>query len=196
MSDHLSPDPILHVLAGPNGAGKTTFVEHRLAPLTGLPFVNADVIAATRWPDRAEAAAHALDASALAATERERLLAGRASFITETVFSHPSKVDLVESATRLGYRVYLHVILLPEDAAVARVQSRLTHGGHLVPEEKIRERWHRLWPLVADARNTAGVTQFYDNSRMESAFRVVATYRRGVATRAPQWPRWTPTALL
>ncbi len=36
--------PVLVVLAGPNGAGKTTFHELFIAP-SGLPFVNADIIA-------------------------------------------------------------------------------------------------------------------------------------------------------
>lgn len=43
--------PVLHILAGPNGAGKTTYVERVLQPSTGLTFINADVIAAQRWPD-------------------------------------------------------------------------------------------------------------------------------------------------
>ena len=42
----------LDLVVGPNGAGKTTFVELVLAPLRpGVTFVNADVIAAARWPD-------------------------------------------------------------------------------------------------------------------------------------------------
>ena len=42
--------PVLHLLAGPNGSGKTTFYEQVVAPATHLPFVNADHIAADRWP--------------------------------------------------------------------------------------------------------------------------------------------------
>ena len=55
------PTPVLHLLAGPNGAGKTTFVADILQPITRLPFVNADVIAADLWPDAQ--AEHAYDAS-------------------------------------------------------------------------------------------------------------------------------------
>jgi len=43
--------PVLHLLAGPNGSGKSTFVAEVLQEVTHLPFVNADVIAAHRWPD-------------------------------------------------------------------------------------------------------------------------------------------------
>lgn len=77
--------PVVHIVAGPNGAGKTTFVLRVLQPVTHLPFVNADVIAAERWPDAQSE--HAYDASRAAEAERQRLMARRVSFITETVFS-------------------------------------------------------------------------------------------------------------
>ena len=41
----------LDLVVGPNGAGKSTFVELVLAPnRPNVTFVNADVIAAQRWP--------------------------------------------------------------------------------------------------------------------------------------------------
>lgn len=74
--------PVLHVLAGPNGAGKSTFVHRVLVPVTRLPFINADEIAAERWPG--EEAEHAYAASEAAAGARSELLEQRSSFITET----------------------------------------------------------------------------------------------------------------
>lgn len=181
-------------MAGPNGSGKSTFVAEILLPVTHLPFVNADVIAARRWPDaRAE---HAYDASRAAAAERARLMATGTSFVTETVFSHASKVDLVAEATALGYAVHLHVALVPETLTIARVAARVAQGGHGVPERKIRARYTRLWPLVAAAREVTDRATFYDNSRAASPFRVVATYERGRLVGEPAWPVWTPKALL
>jgi len=185
--------PVLHLLAGPNGAGKSTFVIEVLQPVTHLPFVNADVIAREQWPG-AETE-HAYDASRVAAGRREPLMAGQASFITETVFSHPSKVELVGHAVAVGYVVQLHVILVPETVLVARVAGRVAQGGHDVPEHKIRERYTRLWPLVAAARDLADRTTFYDNSRASTPFRVVATYERGRLVGNPAWPIWTPSSL-
>src|SRR4051794_41073579 len=89
-------DPVLHLVAGPNGSGKTTLVREVIAPVTHLAFINADVIAAEQWPDAQ--AEHAYEASRAAAAEREKLLARRVSFITETVFSHPSKLELIRTA--------------------------------------------------------------------------------------------------
>lgn len=188
--------PVLHLLAGPNGAGKSTFADRVLRPATHLPFVNADDLAASRWPDRKAAEAHALDASGLAAAERDRLLSLRASFIAETVFSHPSKVELVRMATDLGYLVHLHVFLLPEDASVSRVEFRVRNGGHSVPEQRIRQRHARLWALVAEARSVAERTTVYDNSRADKPFRVVASYVDGQLIGDADWPRWAPAELI
>ena len=46
---------MLSVVAGPNGSGKSTFVHTVLGPVTGLPFINADEIAAALWPGEEEA---------------------------------------------------------------------------------------------------------------------------------------------
>ncbi|TFD49614.1 ATPase [Cryobacterium frigoriphilum] len=185
--------PVLHLLAGPNGSGKTTYVTHLLEPVTHLPFVNADVIAAERWPD--SQSAHAYAASRAAAEERAQLLAAGSSFVTETVFSHPSKLDLVDDAIARGYLVHLHVILLPVDVAVSRVAERVQHGGHDVPEQKIRERYARLWHLIARARTTAHRAEFFDNSSARHPFRRVAQYEHGLLIGEPSWPNWAPAIL-
>lgn len=189
-----SPDPVLHLLAGPNGSGKTTLATRVLLPVTHLPFVNADVIAAERWPG--SEVEHAREASAAAAGEREALMRERRSFITETVFSHPSKVELVRDAKAAGYLVTLHVVVVPEGVTVARVAERVGRGGHAVPVAKIRARYRRLWKLVVQARALADHTFVYDNSTATSALRLVASYERGVLLGTPAWPSWTPRPLL
>jgi predicted ABC-type ATPase len=187
------PDPVLHLVAGPNGSGKSSFSDFALAPVTGLPFVNADVIAAARWPEAASE--HAYEAAALAAEERDRLIAERASFATETVFSHPSKLELLETANAAGYLITLHVVLVPEELAVARVAERVRQGGHTVPEDKVRTRYRRLWGHVARAIETVEEAHVYDNSRAGAPFRVVAQYRKGHLVGSPAWPSWAPDEL-
>jgi predicted ABC-type ATPase len=186
--------PVLHVLAGPNGAGKSTFVAEVLQPVTRLPFVNADEIAKARWPGHE--AEHAYEASAAAAQDRAELLGMRRSFITETVFSHPSKVDLIRQGVAGGYLVALHVVLVPVEVTVRRVDHRVARGGHAVPPGKIRERYDRLWPLVVEARDVADRTSFYDNSRADAPFRPVAGYERGRPVGVATWPRWAPSVLI
>jgi len=137
-----SPDPLLHLVAGPNGAGKTTLAARVIAPVTHLPFVNADVIAAERWP--LAQAEHAYDASQVAAQVRQELIAARSSFISETVFSHPSKLVLIHDAQDAGYHVTLHVVLVPEDTTVARVHDILQNFDAVVLEAG--ERFGRAHP--------------------------------------------------
>lgn len=174
------------------GLGKSTLVAKRLRPRTGLPFINADEIAHSRWPG-AEAA-HAYDASREAAQLRTEAIAARRSFISETVFSHPSKVALIEVAAAAGYHVTLHVILVPVETTVARVAHRVGHGGHEVPEAKIRERYARLWSLVAEASLLVDEAVFYDNSRAEMAFRQVGRTEAGRLVEQ-RWPDWAPAEL-
>ncbi len=185
--------PILHLLAGPNGAGKSTLATRVLQPRTHLPFINADVIAADRWPG-AEAE-HAYEAAQVAEAARQQLIRAREPFITETVFSHRSKVDLTAQASERGYLVQLHVVMVPVEVTLGRIEHRVRHGGHDVPEHKVRERYERLWSLIAEARDIADRTTFYDNENDRHPFRVVALYEHGRPVRDPEWPLWVPAAV-
>jgi predicted ABC-type ATPase len=180
----------LHLVIGPNGSGKTTFVTEFLAlELPGYAYVNPDEIAKARWPTDADA--HAYDAAQIAAETRGRLIANSQSFIAETVFSHPSKLDLIRSAQEAGYQVVLHVMLVPEEVAVSRVAYRVQAGGHDVPEHKIRERYHRLWLLVVQAISLADRAVVYDNTQLEGPVKVAELFA-GLPTGAVTWPEGTP----
>jgi predicted ABC-type ATPase len=184
----------LHLVIGPNGSGKTTFVNEFLAlELPGYAYVNADEIAKARWP--ADPDAHAYEAAQVAAETRAYLIAGGRSFIAETVFSHPSKLDLLRSAQEAGYQVVLHVMLVPVELAVRRVAYRVQAGGHDVPEHKIRERYARLWPLVARAISLADRAVVYDNSRRAGPVKI-ADFFAGLPMGAATWPEWAPEPMV
>ncbi len=183
----------LQLVVGPNGSGKTTFVTEFLGPeLPGFAYVNADEIAAMRWPG--EPGAHAYEAAQVAAETRTQLIAGGRSFIAETVFSHPSKLELMRSAQAEGYHVVVHVMLVPEELAVRRVAYRVRAGGHDVPEVKIRERYRRLWPLVGEAITLADRAVAYDNSRAAGPTKV-GEYFEGLPIGPVEWPDWAPEPL-
>jgi predicted ABC-type ATPase len=183
----------LDLIVGPNGAGKSTFAQEILAEqLPGILFVNADLIAAERWPEDPQG--HAYDAAKIAETTRSALIENGKQFIAETVFSHPSKLALVDQAQAADYYVALHVLMLPEDLAVARVAARVEHGGHSVPENKIRERYRRLWPLVIVAAAKVQSAAFWDNSTLDGP-ELVAELANGQLLAPPKWPSWTPDVL-
>lgn len=184
----------LDLVVGSNGAGKSTFIELTLAPLLPGSFVvNADEIAKRRWPEAP--ATHAYDAALIAAETRAQLIERAESFIAETVFSHPSKLALIDDAHAAGYTVILHAVLVPEDLAVLRVRYRVQAGGHDVPESKIHERYQRLWDLVAVAAVRAESATFYDNSTVRGP-RIVAQIAGGFMVGSPTWPTWTPAVLV
>lgn len=183
----------LDLVIGPNGAGKSTFIALTLAPLLrGIVVVNADEIARRQWP--ADAAAHSYEAARIAAATRSALISAGRSFIAETVFPHPSKLELLDGAHASGYTVVVHVLLVPEGLAVERVAHRVRAGGHDVPEVKVRERHRRLWPLVVAAVERADLATVYDNSRLAGP-RTAARLAAGAIIGSPDWPTWAPQPL-
>lgn len=183
----------LDLVVGPNGAGKSTFVELVLSDLRrGVAFVNADLIAAERWPH--DPLGHGHEAAAAAEQIRDELLRRGEPFIAETVASHPSKVDLVRRARQAGYHVHLMVIAVPEEFSVERVALRVASGGHDVPNDKIRARYRRLWNNVVTMIELADSAEVFDNSG--DGPRTVVTFVAGDIVGRPRWPSWTPGALM
>ncbi len=187
-------NPTLILIAGPNGAGKSTLYEKRIAPNFAGPFINADIIQREELRDIGPEAAY--EAAEIATRRRRELLAMGRDFVTETVFSHPSKLVLVNEAQALGYSVWvLHVGVDDPDLSVARVAYRVENGGHTVPETKIRERYERSAPLIREAVKLADTGLVYDNSVAGRPPKLVLTFDRGslmvVRAAPPSWIRHT-----
>lgn len=182
--------PTLVVLTGPNGAGKSTLYETRIAPSFSAPFINADIIQRDELGEDDMNAAY--EAAQIAADRRTEHLKQRKSFVTETVFSHPSKLDLVSQARAAGYRIMVfHICLESPDLSVARVEERVKEGGHPVPEEKIRERYERNGPLIRQAVLQSDVAHIFDNSHLNQPPERVLSFTDGrlsfVRPHLPQW---------
>jgi predicted ABC-type ATPase len=184
-------DPFLWVLAGPNGAGKTTYYERKIRPVLKAEFVNADLIARQRWAGRAES--HTAEAARIADDRRLELTEAGRSFVAETVFSHPSKLDLLRRAKEKGYVVWLTFIYLESPAlAIARVRERVERGGHDVPAERIRGRYERLPDMIRAAVRLVDRVFIVDNSYRDRALRDVVVFERGRITFAVEnLPKWT-----
>jgi len=182
--------PTIVILAGPNGAGKTTLYQTRIAPKLKAPFVNADLIQRDELVDPRPEASY--EAARIADDRRNAFFENRASFTTETVFSHPSKLALIERARASGYRILtFHVGLDSPDLAVARVGDRSEHGGHSVPEDKIRARFDRNGPLIRKAVLMSDVGHVFDNSVLNRQPERILGFAGGrVVFVLPRLPGW------
>jgi len=96
---------------------------------------------------------------------RKKLLGLKKKFSFETVFSHPSKLDIMQQAVVAGYKVYLYFVSTESpEINKFRVQARKAKKGHDVPEDKIVSRYHRSLDLLYDACQLAYQAFFFDNS--------------------------------
>ena len=158
--------PVFYLLAGPNGAGKTTL--YRALLLTGtLPadaeFVNADHYEAQQLQHMADAQARSKAAQAWAEARRTELLQSGQSFVSETVFSHPSKLALITEAQAQGYFVMLLVVALEDpQLLLERVAQRVREGGHAVPPTRILARYPRTLTHLTRAVRQADAAILYD----------------------------------
>lgn len=182
--------PTLFLIAGPNGAGKSTFYDTVLAQRIAAPFINADIIQRDELREPSPEASYRA-AKIAEKRRREHIDAGQ-SFVMETVFSHPSKLELLSDAREAGFRVIVfHLALASADLAVARVEARIDEGGHPVPEEKVRQRFERNAPLIRQAAMLADRAMICDASALNERPEVLLELAHGqVVRRVDEMPEW------
>lgn len=182
--------PTLFLIAGPNGAGKSTFYDTVLAGRVAAPFINADIIQRDELRDPLPQAAY--QAATIAEERRRTFMSEGRSFVMETVFSHPSKLDLLRDARAAGYRLTVfHLNLASADLAVARVKARVAEGGHEVPEQKIRDRFDRNQQLIRQAVLLADRALVFDSSALNARPTVLLEMANGqMVNCSSKPPRW------
>ena len=195
------PKPVFYLLAGPNGAGKSTLYKALMRQATIAPsaeFVNADLYEAAHLQHIADPLARSEAARLWADARRAELLKAGQSFVSETVFSHESKLALIEQAQQLGFFVMLMVVCLDDpQRLLARVAGRVSEGGHAVPPERILARYPRTLANLAIAVRLADVAILYDSEAVSpGTHRAVAICRRDwTEERVSPLPGWALTVL-
>ena len=182
--------PVLSLIAGPNGAGKSTLYKTQISETARGPFLNADVVQRDELRDASLGASY--EAARIVRERQADHLQRGASFVTETVFSHSSKNQLVRDAKAHGFKVALyHVDIRDADLSVSRVANRVAEGGHDVPPDKARARYHRNKPLIREAMREADQGFVFDNSVYGRPPRLLMRFRGGrVVEAAPDIPGW------
>jgi predicted ABC-type ATPase len=193
--------PVFHLLAGPNGAGKSTLYRALLAENvidTKLEFVNADMYEREHLKRFKNPLKRTEASRAWAEGRRSALLQSKTSFVSETVFSHASKIELIERAKQAGYQIVLYVVALDNpETLVERVNKRVREGGHNVPTEKILSRYPRTMANLTKALPLADLAFLYDSQDVElGGLLHVATCKKGILIEGVEgFPVWAKTIL-
>lgn len=99
------------------------------------------------------------------------LIQNKQSFSFETVFSHPSKLDLIDFAHQNNYKVYLYFIGTETPIMnLERVKDRVKKGGHAVEADKVEKRYFLTMELLAEMIKKADETYLWDNSGLKHKF--------------------------
>ncbi|MBI2355104.1 MAG: zeta toxin family protein [Deltaproteobacteria bacterium] len=157
--------PHVIIIAGPNGAGKSTTAPAVLQGVLGVTeFVNADTIAAGLSAFNPEKAA--FHAGRVMLERLQQLAANGENFAFETTLASKTFAHWLKTLKVKGYAFHLIYLWLPSpEFAVARVAERVRMGGHNVPEETIRRRYHAgLKNFFNQYQPLADTWRMYDNS--------------------------------
>ena len=136
------PDKRIIIIAGPNGAGKTTLARELLPNEANIStFINADLLAAGLDPLQPERAA--FQAGRMMLQMIDDCVRRGESFAFETTLSGRSYARMIPRWREDGYWVTLvYLRVSSPEVVISRVRQRVLEGGHDVPEDVIRRRFH------------------------------------------------------
>ena len=155
MSENKIFQPEVIVFAGPNGSGKTTITN--MARTVG-DYINADDIKRTTLCTDIEAALKAEELRNAAIKEHK-------DFTFETVLSTDRNLNLLQLAKEEGYFIRaIYVLTADPNINIARVTSRVSTGGHGVPEDKIKSRYTKALALIPQLVEISDIVHIYDNT--------------------------------
>jgi predicted ABC-type ATPase len=163
--------PNLYIIAGCNGAGKTT-ASYTVLPeiLNCKEFINADEIARGLSPFQPEKVA--IHAGRIMLQRIDELIKLKVDFAIETTLTTKSYANTIETAKQNGYDVTLLYFWLKDtELAIERVRTRVSEGGHNIPDEVIKRRYKK--GLLNLSKIFIGISTYWaviDNSDIRYTF--------------------------
>ena len=158
------------LIAGVNGVGKSSFAGLLLSQNNDLGiFIDTD--------KKSAALGGELQGGRWAVRQIRDCLEKGISFAQETTLSGRQPLQTILRAHEQGYAIHLHYIGLDSlEDSLERIANRVRRGGHSIPEETVRHRFHKrfqdlkkILPYCQDAR-------FYDNN---NGFQRIAQWQNG-----------------
>jgi predicted ABC-type ATPase len=192
------------VLAGTNGAGKSSILGAEISE-RNLDFLNPDE--AARRIRVADPSLSQTEANSRAWRQNvellERAIGEKSAYAFETTLGGNTITALLEKAAHQGLDVSVaYVGLRDPELHISRVKARVAHGGHDIPERKIRERYtHSVLNLIRLMPSLAELL-VYDNSEEADPYTgqeprplLILDFRRGRITSSceavlvPEWAK-------
>lgn len=158
------------IVVGANGSGKSTYIANLLKTNDiDIRYINADIVEKTLFSNIDDDKQRMITSMEYTKNIMEQAIENRQSVIYETVFSHPSKLDLVKKAIENGYNVKaIYIKTNNYNINISRVKKRASQGGHDVPEEKIISRYPRVLSNVKILEGIVDDFTVFDNSKEKS----------------------------
>ncbi len=153
------------LIAGPNGSGKSTAAPTLLqGALEVTEFVNADTIAQGLSAFQPEV--NAFEAGRIMLKRLRQLTEKKQNVAFESTLATRSFAPWIAELKKSGYAFHMIFLWLSdEDFAIDRVAERVRSGGHNIPEETIRRRYHAgLRNFFELYLNIADSWVIYDNT--------------------------------
>jgi predicted ABC-type ATPase len=108
---------------------------------------------------------HSYEGSFIAAFLRDQYVKYDRTFSFETVMSHPSKIEEIETIITKGYSAYLYFLCTDSPVVnISRVSNRVKKGGHPVDKKKIEDRYYRTLEALHQLLPHCYRAYLFDNS--------------------------------
>lgn len=156
--------PFIFVLAGVNGAGKSS-VGGSILQSHGLSWCNPDAFS-RELTARTGASKEIADGDAwvYGRTQLESAIADGTNFAFETTLGGNTIRRLLAEAAETHDVIMIFCGLASLHMHTDRVRLRVSHGGHDIPEGKIRERWQSSRQNLVALLPRLARLQMFDNS--------------------------------
>lgn len=171
------------IIGGVNGTGKSS--------LTGMLRTERTDLGIVVDPDRCTVLCNGdeYEGGKLAVSQIENALNEGVNFTQETTLSGGYPKRLCSRAKDAGYYIRLYYVGLDTlEESLHRIENRVAHGGHNIPEKDVRSRFAHRFQDVGKILPYCDEAKFFDNN---NGFMLVAEYRNGqlfpIGAHTPGW---------